>query len=159
MYRRVILALTAIWVAQAASAEQSALMDIVRGADHQVEIYIADHAPPDFDSVLGVLYRSRLAVTVLVSPEATDAAGILRQANDALDFFSEIDPPTLCILQEAGSDRDILIVDHLSYRTDFKPENAKAFIGVLDGTMEELVYPAALEIAEFMEGLSGTCNL
>lgn len=153
-----ILFLCVIGMGQPSFAQPTPLLELVLKADHQIEIYVADRAPDDFDSVLTYLGNSDLAVTLLVSPDAASAEDIVRRAEEAFSFIGDVDPPTLCVLQEAGSEQDMIVVDHLSYRADFQPEKAKAFVGVFDGAMSEFSFPASTNTAELMEGLSGTCN-
>jgi len=103
------------------------------------------------------LGRSDLSVSILVSPDAREGLSIVRKAKEA---FVDADgaPPTLCILQQSWSDQDMLVLDHISYRSDFRPYAAMAFIGELDGKLAKTSFPSSQETAELMEGLSGTCR-
>jgi hypothetical protein len=155
----VVLVLGMFGGVQAACADSSTLFEVVEGANHQVEIYIAKQEPENFDLVLDHINKSELSVSVLISPDAINAENILMRTVGALNFTAEGDYPTLCILKKAHSKQDTIVVDHLSYRSDFQPENAKAFIGDFDGFMEEFTFPSSIEAADLMEGLNGTCRL
>lgn len=132
--------------------------EYVLAAKQQVEVYLAAAPEPDLLDALAALAERDLVVSILVSPgvQASEELVAQLQANFASDAG---DAPTICELNEPAGSKNIVVIDHISYREDFSADRAMAMIQEPNGDWEIVRPPISEELAKQTEALSGTCRM